>query len=88
MHMVALADHELRAMVLEHAEMIGRANSGELTAARLETVGETDRADIERDEARETRRRAEILGRLLAPHGVHAPDSRQLSLLSDGGGPL
>jgi hypothetical protein len=88
MPMVSLTDHELRAMVLEHAEMIGRANCGELTAARLDVAGETDRADIERDDARETRRRAEILGRLLAPHGVHAPDSRQLSLLSDGGGPL
>jgi hypothetical protein len=88
MHTIVLTDHELRAMVLEHAEMIGRANCAELTAARLETAGETDRADVERDEAMETRRRAEILGRLLAPHGVHAPDSRQLSLFSDGGGPL
>jgi hypothetical protein len=88
MNAITLADHELRAMVLEHAEMLGRANCAELTAARLETASETDRAEIERDEARETRRRAEILAKLLAPLGVHTPDSRQLSLLSDGGGPL
>jgi hypothetical protein len=85
---VQLDPFELRAMVLEHAEMIGRANSAELTAARLETAGEPDRADVERDDARETRRRAEILGKLLSPYGVQTPDSRQLSLLSDGGGPL
>lgn len=81
-------DHaELRALVLEHADMIGRANCAELAAARLNAMGEIERSEIERDEAREQRFRADCLAKLLGPHGVYVPDPRQLSLLADGGMP-
>jgi hypothetical protein len=81
---VPLDPFELRAMVLEHAEMIGRANSGELTAA---PSGDRGRARPRRCRARRGQRGpagAPISSACCwQPYGVHTPDSRQLSLLSD-----
>lgn len=45
---------------------------------------ENPHAERERANARELRAQAAALAELLAPHGVHVPDSRQLSLFSDG----
>lgn len=77
--------HQLRCLVLEHAALIQRADTAARTALRLDRTHEPERAEMARDEASDLRFRAECLAELLAPHGVHQPDPRQLSLLSDGG---
>jgi hypothetical protein len=81
---VILARHELRSMVAEHAEMLGRAEEHRRTADRLDRLHELERAECERDDEREILFRANCLAKLLEAHGVSVPDPRQLSLLSLG----
>jgi len=82
-----LARHELRALVAEHAEMLGRAEAAKRAADRLDRLHEPERAECERDDEREILFRANCLAKLLEAHGVIVPDPRQLSLLSLGDEP-
>lgn len=80
-----MTPNALRRLVQMHAETLLSADRCEQRAARMERSGEVERAECERDDATMHRARAAALAMVLEPHGVTAPDARQLSLLSDGG---
>jgi hypothetical protein len=70
-----------------HAHHLLRAAERRATAERLRDI-DPDRAEMAADEAAEHLATANALRDVLALHpDVHAPDERQLSLLSDGGTP-
>lgn len=71
---------DLAALAALHARLILEAREAETLASR-----NPDHAERERADAAQRRGQAAALADLLAPHGVHVPDPRQLALFSDGG---
>jgi hypothetical protein len=70
---------DLTTLAALHARLILQARDCERLAER-----NPDHAEREAAEAAMHRAEAAALAALLAPHGVHVPDPRQLALFSDG----
>jgi hypothetical protein len=75
-----------RILVRHHAELITEAADCEAAEARRRRTGDIEAAEVMADRAAELRERAAALADVLGRFDdVHVPDSRQLSLLADGG---
>lgn len=73
----------LRALVLQHADMVAEAEAHRRTALRLAEM-DPERAEMAQDEAAEMRFRADALAELLEPMGVFVPEPNQLALMGLG----